>query len=509
MGWEDLHNEMNSNHAEDDFVIPSDHVWDDINAELNGNKDNRAWFLFIGLFLLGSCYFIFNDSIHEDEYNSADKSKYDVRAKIQTNSNNYDLVNINASLHEEETEVNEDILTSKVNKEIKSERSVSLSDKNLTKKNNLINKRDQTIDRSSSQSNVTETNNLAGSNSDSYDTDFNFKQFVWLETHDKEITTNSILKSHSKSQDANDVESRVINQIDHQRTMIFTSHLTRKNSVLFFEKQDVGLNDKMVFLENKNKRINRALRISVLGYSSLSDYNINDFSGFGTLEFDLKSNLSTGYVFELEKYLTNRLFISTGFGVDHSHFDADYSFDISDNEILNTAQQNGQSITSVVKQIPSLAGNLTSVFEINTFQNLQSNNYSVNLGHDYKTIYIPLSIGYKILDQDRLNMTMSVQADFSKRLLSIDTGVNSIRSGDPLESIQLREFSGNATEINPFRIYNIYVGPKTEFLYSITHSLHVGMHLSYSKAINTIYSDTNFSVDRQFIRSGLKLTLSI
>lgn len=511
MEWEDLHSKLNKNESEDAYFIPSDKVWRDIKSDLDGKSRKRKWFLLFplfGLFVAAGIFFFDNTNTgaqygEEDFQMSSTTIGNEMKAKNTTSGDN----NLETS-YTKPTFVSE------------SKKLTSLVSDNPTRTNSLT---DEIKDKNTSGT-IVNRYVVQDQSQNSTLSDFEFGEDLYShhshinggtdekELLDKKNIGNGFL-STSISNDNETTKLAGANSVRNGggdvRDVISFEKLIAQQKTLSFQREDIDLSDKMVLVDIKNPINRKPVIVSVLGYTSASDYNINNFSGFGTLEFDLQTNISYGYTFEIEKYFTNRIFISAGFGVDHSHFNANYNFEVSENDILSSFQQNGQSITNISKQIPSLAGNLTSTFEINTFQNLQTNNYSLNLGHDYKTIYIPVSIGYQIIDQVKFDWTIAVQTDFSRRLLSIDTGINSISSKDPSESIELTGFSGNETEVNPFTIYNIYVGPKTELLYSLSNKLKAGIHISYSKPLSSIYSDANFSVDRQIFRSGVKVTLSL
>jgi hypothetical protein len=536
MGWEDLHSKINSNNSEDDFFIPGEDVWGRIDSELHDNESNRNWILIFGLFLLFmlSSYLFFSysndaaiNSLKELQYSNTQIDNHtDNQQGIQTgdeHSSQSSLVNnelINKPELNAETQIKPEIVNekkdSKVGKGVvfNGVKGIShLEQDNLDVQKTSLDT-NTTIDKaffnaiSNDDITLVTLNDYGNELTFSDNWDSNIDSRIGIINRSSNAYGYDVYENEAMGSAQVEYNSQTpINLQEALKTVDLVDGLSTTFNVLSINSTFLDLSNKMLIIENQRRR-KKSFGVSILGFASMSDYSINDFSGFGTLEFDLKPNISRGYVIEIEKYLTDRIFISAGFGVDHSHFDADYNFEFSEDELLNSSQQNGQSITSIRKQIPSLAGNLTSVFEVNSFQNIRSNSYSLNLAHDYKTIYVPVSIGYTFLDNAKFSWSMSVRADFSKRLLAIDTGINSIRAVDPLENIELREFSGNETEVNPFRIYNIYLGPGTEFQYNLNSIFNVGFHVNYAVPINDIYSDSNFSIGRQVFRSGIRLTAS-
>ncbi len=554
----------------DDSFVPDDRVWKNIDAALHEDKPDRKPFIFFLFSILASLFivsfFLINtsnplESSSSTVLNSSSKSSL---IKNQSNglaSTNTDQNNIEISSSAKATDivsVNEadDPLINKVKTKIVNGLSETSSQSTSTSLPTIaapINHH-----QNATKIHITETNHIELSNSSSTtvrnqtNSDDNM---VLLATHPNskvdsdDLPLNLDISNVSNQFDRN-AEDPQLNDAARLQPKLQTHFDTKKEDFhranLVTEKDEIGTaaepqitatvneqiailplpttilgvtqhskidiaywNNKMTIVDLGLQANPRAWSIEILPYASTSTYVIEDFTGFNAIDFDLVGDRSFGVQLMTKKQLSDRLSLGVGIGLDNSHFNADYGIVINQDELeVSELGANYQAV--ITKNLPSLAGGLTTSFNVlGTSANLQTNNIQLNLAHNYRTLTAPIQIEYSFIQSARFELFVGAGLLLSKRLLTIDTGVNQLEGNRDAELVELASVAAAELTSQPFRVYNAATTANLAIEYSLTKALKLGIQSRFARPLFNIYEDQNYKVRSQQYQVGLSLSYSL
>lgn len=184
-----------------------------------------------------------------------------------------------------------------------------------------------------------------------------------------------------------------------------------------------------------------------------------------------------------------------GISRDKINFDADYQISL-DQQNFTTSNEGENLVTTFGARIPSLAGGLETAYQVTSNRSdIANTDISMNLAHNYKLINIPMGVS-RILRQDhRWNISLRTGLIYSRRLLSIDTGVNALHTQHEGDQVDLISIAPSELTMQPFRIHNMSVSGGLMLDYRILNHISVGVQAIGSKPILGIYDDNFHNVN--------------
>jgi len=289
------------------------------------------------------------------------------------------------------------------------------------------------------------------------------------------------------------------NFIQIQKIPIASSPLYTNVSIL--EKQPM-------IVEIQKASVSQDWIIALNAYSSISNYSISNYSGFDQIDFSLKGKASFGYQFIAEKNIAHNMSLYAGIGLDHAHFDANYLLTIDGNELVFASIEQQGSPAKLSKTIPSLAGGLESTFIFNNISSkLEQAVVDLSLAHNFKTIIFPVGARFSFVNSTKLKTSLAVGIEYSKRLLTIDTGINTLMAQEG--TVELGSVVAVERDDQPFTIHNVNASALLAVDYQLTDRMAVGVQSGLIKPLSNVYQDANYTVNTYQLRGGISLKYAL
>lgn len=268
-----------------------------------------------------------------------------------------------------------------------------------------------------------------------------------------------------------------------------------------------ALNSKII----QNEKVNLPWLFEISGFSSWTEYNIEQHSSFEDLSFDLQGEWSRSHSIKIGKHLSRNILAKVGFGIDDSHFNANYSLSYSHLSLQNQGETDGLVHGTLDRNIPSLAGGLTSRYLVSTTtrSTFNSSEFDMQLSHNYRTIFVPIEIMFQFLKKHNWEVGIGLGIQYSKRLLTIDTGVEFLQSQDDAYDISLTDVGVIELDYQPFRIHNVSNQVLGQLLYNIKPNVSLGIEGNVSKPWFDIYNDHQYSVSSMQYNIGMNIRYTL
>lgn len=523
----------------DDFFMPDDRVWGKIDAVLQGDKKDRKPFAFIlfsflGIFAIVSFIFVG----YQKDFGLAPISKsiqpfQNTTTILTTTSDSKQLATKETSiaLHEKSESGNNPVQQNSTNVTVtensnQSKRTVSSSQNNSkdwsieketsTTKRSSISKYSSSLNASALQGPILDyAQNDAGSYThnqqvidDEHQTSL---AYSYQSSIPSNLQTSTPLINSSANQQINTSQNKLIGTPPSDALQLNITVLPTRLSSLVIDDaiNSAYWNNKLTIVDKLTLKNARTWTFEVMAYTATSNYSIQDFSGFESIDFALTGDLSNGVQFMTKRQLSERVRIGIGIGLDNSHFNADYGIAINQDE-LNVDELGANYQAVISKNLPSLAGGLTTSFNLlGGTQNLKTNAIQLNLAHNYRTITAPVELQYVLMRSNRFDLNLGAGLLFSKRLLTIDTGVNQLEGNVGDELVELGGVAAADLTDQPFRIYNASTVMSVALDYTLTSAIRVGLQTRFARPLFSIYEDQNYTVSSQQYQVGLSLSYSL
>lgn len=486
---------LSNEHEQDDFFLPSDKVWDAVEEELDDKRKTRKPFmLFFSslIVVLAFAGLVIPNASHTKSYESkmlCSKLETNIKSDIHSNTKGVSDIQdiINSKVSENEQKKQESTSSNLTDNTIMPTRSSS---------HNFINDR-TSIRNNIKTSNYSDPNTFNDQIQKSLDSPTRFSLSNFQE-NDSQLLISDLNNDWIVQNEINEsLTKQVLNdKIYINRLPLLTSYV------------DLEINEKLInptFVEIQKPSVISDWSITAGGYSSISNYSISDYTGFEDIDFTLKGKASFGYQISIEKNISKRVSVYGGIGLDHAHFDANYLVSVDNDQLEFLASNNSAALS---KTIPSLAGGLESTFLLNNISsNLERTTVDLSLAHDFKTIIVPIGARISTVKKTKFKTSLALGVEYSKRLLTIDTGINSLSTNDA--DIELASVAAVENENQPFKIHNINATASLSAEYFITPRISVGVQTGISRPFSPVYQDANYNVNTYQIRGGINLNYAI
>jgi len=490
---------LSDEYEEDDFFLPSDAVWSGVEKELDDqSKRRKPYMIFFSSFILliALVSLMIPKSTGVTSHNDSPKTVPNSGILYSE-----DIANSKKSIPEIEDDIEEGTpITFANDYSVKSRKKYYfpqipkrpfrfiIAGENLKTADFY----QSTVKYENTLFNDYSSKNLVGKN------DFTLKNFSQNES--KRLSANLFKDWTSKSE----LDTKIKNHMT--KGLIHIDQISSLSSYVTVEENNISISPTLVLLQKPSPV--RDFKIGTHVYSSISNYSISDFSGFQQVEFDLKANVSFAYQVIIEKNISNSTSIYAGVGLDHAHFDANYLLSVEASQLDFSTTGPNENSAKFSKTIPSLAGGLESSFVFNNFSSdINQAEVKLSLAHDFKTLTFPIGARFSAVNNKKIKASLAVGVEYTKRLLTIDTGVNTLSSDNG--DIELKAVSALEIENQPFRVHNLNATASVALDYQFTDRMSIGVQSSVVKPMSSVYKDLNYTVDTYQLRGGISVKYAL
>jgi len=487
-------------------LSPSDDLWGNIDKALNKKKKNKKKRILLVFFFITICFSLFT------LFHSAnDHNQLDIVDQIDSNSEN----NIGEPSTEDETTLTKKI--EKINQILDPNTSTSndvgnkpLAHHNITLTNNTsqINNTTQiNKEQQDTKSPIVNEHKNLGQKENTVETVFNTnaKQPSYINNYKPTFESQEDDKNtSSETQNAktiSEVSKETLNKsVELHQDKLFPL-IEKLNARIYIDPEVLIMDQKPTIVSSKKSTHSFMFR----SFASTTNYRIIKEQTLGNLDFTLGSSLSYGYEVHWKKDFNNQWELAIGFGIDHAHFTADYSINLNGPQ-SSIQDANGIYTLNYNQNLPSLAGGLTLDVEVkSTVEESEEDVFTLQLGHNYKTVTIPIQANYFFKKSAKMNLFGGVGIQYSKRLLSLDTGVELSDFTNKNYNLTSLEITPIVMNAQPFKINNISSIVQLGLQYSFNNSFSLQSDFRMTTPLQSIYRDQTFVVRSRQFQLGLGL----
>lgn len=503
MNWKEFLHKTKSNETfDDDFFMPSDSVWDSINDELGNPKKDRKPIIFLSsILLMMSASFGYvmlnksttmqvvstpNTSIHQKHENALTQTSEilsldDDKGKTVLASSN-ELIPIERDAVRNNKRSDQKTMVESINRNDSVKASYAAS--SLGRHSRL----ERSKNDNATHSKVTQPRSTQHNSSSPFNVNAATAR-LGLNTNENSTRLNSTqMRKVSRS------ELNIMNLPNGH----FTSPEWNRN---FFTPPGITL-----VKTDKPK-----WKIEWASLASMTSYNIAMASQPSAVDFQLDGYVSHQHNLSLHWKYNRDWSFYVGIGMDYSHFEASYIIPVSDQGIDIVENSNGTITGNIRATIPSLAGGLDSEYALVT-QNrsaLEDRKIYLALAHNYKTMTVPIGLSKNMISTGPWNLGFRMGLEYSRRKISIDTGIESLHTGEPEDTIELTAIAPTPLSYQPFRIHNMTIMGGAYVDYHLTPHFSAGLQLLSQRPLWSIYDDNNIRVKAWKHIAGISLKYSL